>query len=144
MLDTLILIAIIASASGASGFAARYFARKPLIRELNALDDEATAQSMQHSRDLATLKARHLNEQSELRASLIAQLEDAKHGAISQVANISGHLEEARIKNERADYLLSKHTWRVGGKGEPHNMGPLIKYECTCGASVWATENYFK
>ena len=41
---------------------------------------------------------------------------------------------------EWADRILLTHDWHIGGKADPHDMGVLVRYECSCGAVTHAKE----
>lgn len=49
----------------------------------------------------------------------------------------------AERASERLRVALGGHSWRIGGRHEVHGREPRIKYECPCGACVFAGETFF-
>ena len=70
-------------------------------------------------------------------------MSDARHASEIALANLQGQVTAMQAKGDRYDFLMTGHTWHIGGKHSPHGGDALIKYECECGASVYGPEGYF-
>ncbi len=70
------------------------------------------------------------------------RLNEDKRQLRDEITGLQGEIEglnSAHAKTEEwADKILRHHDWHVGGKGNPHDRGVLVLFECECGSKTYA------
>ena len=101
-----------------------------------------------HSGYVDTLRAEHDEDISRRIATADAAHADATYSLEVQnttITHLQGQIDGLNSAHAEtavtADLVRTNHAWHIGGKGDPHEKGvTLIRYECACGAVVYAPE----
>ena len=140
------------------------FARSTTVRALDEaleyalgtcteLDEECEALERQRAIESEHLRMEHIARigteslldlaRVELEASRLAHSRTRAQAAAGN-AHLKGEIKGLKIdhvaKTHYANMLLLDHEWHIGGMEVAHGRIPLIKYECACGAIIYAKE----